>query len=436
MNPGLESATILAVGDELLAGAHPDLNSPRISRTLAEHGVATREVRIVADDEAAIAAAVREACRARSLVLVTGGLGPTLDDVTRHAIARAAGVELVRSEAAARELAAWFRLRDLEIDEANLRQTLFPAGAEIVPNAAGTAPGFRLLLDGAWVVSLPGPPREVEVVLEEEVVPWLVRDALVGEAPACRRFFLFGLPESRFAGLVGAWMARDARPRMGCSAKGGILTITLRAPDASPEARDALQARADAFRERCHAWIFSESTPHLEEVLGRALIEEGIPLAVAESCTGGLVASRLTNVGGISAVFTDGYVTYADEAKTRALGVDPALIEEHGAVSAPVAEAMAAGAARAAGARLALSTTGIAGPGGGTDEKPVGLVWFATFLDGEVRSTSRRFPPRERQWIRALASSTALHLGWRRLREAGFAPSPCTISDALRPDTD
>jgi nicotinamide-nucleotide amidase len=442
----LESATILAIGDELLAGAHPDLNSPVIARRLGTLGLSTREVRVVADDEGAIADAVSSALGPDRLLVVTGGLGPTLDDVTRHAIARALGVELETSREVAEGLESWFGLRGLEMAETNLRQALFPRGAIPIPNRAGTAPGFRFERGGGWGVALPGPPREMSIVLEEEVLPWLRREGLVGEPAPEQRFFLFGLPESDFAERAGRWMDRDATsrigPRIGCSAKGGVLTVVLRAPDASPEARAALLERSSAFRTRFAGEIYSETTPRLEEVLGRALIEGGIPFAVAESCTGGRVASRLTGVAGISAVFSEGFVTYADEAKSRSLGVDAALIEEKGAVSREVAEAMAAGVARVTGARLTVAITGVAGPGGGCEEKPVGLVHFATALDGEVHSTSRRFSPRDREWVQSLSANSALLLAWRRLREAGLAPSPPESAfsreglRSLRPDAD
>ncbi len=424
MTPRLERASIVAVGDELLAGAHPDLDSPEVARALAELGLTVEGVRVVPDDEETIAAAVSAVIAPGTLVVVSGGLGPTGDDVTRHGIARALGVELELSEEALAEIERWFRHRGIAMSDTNRRQALFPRGSVRIQNRAGTAPGFRVEVGGAIVVSLPGPPRELRQVLEEEVVPWLVEARLVPEPPAEHRLHLFGLSESVFEERCGAWMERGADPRMGCSAKRGVLTVSLRARERGPEAGARLRERVAAFRERFADHVFSETTPRPEQVLGEALIDRGISITTAESCTGGLVASRLTDVPGISAVFREGFVTYANEAKARALGVDEALLAEHGAVSPAVAEAMAGGAARAAGARLALSITGIAGPGGGTEEKPVGLVWFGTSLDGEVRTTSRRFPPRERRWIRALAATTALHLGWRRLREAGLAAPP------------
>ncbi|MEW6071913.1 MAG: CinA family nicotinamide mononucleotide deamidase-related protein [Planctomycetota bacterium] len=424
MSDTLARAAIVAVGDELLAGAHRDQNGPEIAQRLAAHGIPVGEVRVVSDDEEAIAAAIGALLAPGTLVVVTGGLGPTLDDVTRHGVARALNLPLDESGAALREIEAWFAARGLPVGEANRRQALVPRGAAIVPNRAGTAPGFRVAARGGHVVALPGPPRELAVVLAEEVLPWLERDGLAGEAFPTHRFHLFGLAESAFAERVGAWMDRDADPRMGCTAAQGVLTVVLRAGARSEESRRRLAARVDEVRARVGGHVFSETTPLLEEVLGAALLAGGISVTTAESCTAGLVAARLGGVPGISAVFAEGTVAYANAAKTRALGVAVPLLAAHGAVSGPVAEAMAAGAARRTGARLALAVTGIAGPSGGTLEKPVGLVWFATSLDGELASASRRFPPRDRQGIRSLAATAALFLAWRRLRDAGLAPPP------------
>ena len=412
-------ARLVAVGDELLAGAHPDLNSPELAARLAELGIAVDGVEVVSDDEEAIAEAVRAARAKAPLVIVTGGLGPTLDDVTRHGIARALGRELERSEEAVRGVRAWFARRGQdEMPEANLRQALLPRGAALVPNRVGTAPGFRVEDDAGAVFSLPGPPPEMRVVFSEEVVPWLLERGLAERPIAERRFHLFGLSESVFAERAGAWMERDAVPRMGCSVKKGVLSVVLRAGGHDAGAERLLFERARAFHERFRAHVFSEDEPRVEEVLARELLETGTTITLAESCTGGLASGLLTRTSGISAVFARGFVTYSNEAKVSELGVPEDVLARCGAVSPEVARAMAEGAARAAGARLALSITGIAGPGGGTEAKPVGLVWFGTAWDGASEAVERRFPPGDRNWIRALAARHALFLGLRRLRAA------------------
>ena len=411
--------SIVSVGDELLAGAHPDLNAPEISRRLAEAGHATRSVRLVSDDEEEVAAAVRAALEESELVIVTGGLGPTLDDVTRQGIARAVGVGVSPSEVALAQVRSWYERQDRPMPASNERQALMPEGAAVLANRVGTAPGFVLAAGEGHVVSLPGPPPEMRVVLEEEALPWLVAAGQADPPPEVRTFHLFGVPESEFAREVGDWMARDADPRMGCSVKKGVLRVVLRAEGSDAEAIVRLEERTHAFRERFAGRIFSEDDPRLEQVVGRALLAGGVRVTAAESCTAGLVASLLGRVPGISAVLDRTFVTYADRAKVEVLGVEPGLLERHGAVSEEVVAAMARGAARAAGADLALATSGVAGPDGGTAEKPVGTVWFATALAGEVRTELRRYPPGERDWIRTLSARHALYLGLRHLSDAG-----------------
>jgi len=409
-------AALLAVGDELLSGTTLDTNSAELARELARLGIPVTSIEVVSDDEPEVEAAVRRALERAELVLVSGGLGPTLDDVTRHGIARAFERELVESSAALDDVRAWFDRRGIAMSATNRRQALFPQGAEIVKNRAGTAPGFRLERGGRVVVALPGPPRELRVVWSEEVLPWLVASGRTLGPLAERHFHLFGLSESVFAERAGDWMERGADPRLGCTVKDGVLSATLRAVEPSARSRAALEARAAEFRRRFGEHVYSEDEARLEHVLGRLLIERELAVTTAESCTGGLVAALLTAVPGISAVFREGFVTYADQAKAQSLDVPRELLEAHGAVSREVAEAMARGALQRAGAELALAVTGIAGPAGGSAEKPVGLVWFATSLRGVLESSERRFPPVDREAIRLLAARTALFLGWKRLR--------------------
>lgn len=423
----VSEARLVVVGDELLGGAHADLNSPELARQLARIGIAVRGVETVGDQEEVIRDAVESALSKASLVICTGGLGPTLDDVTRHGIALALGVELTRDSEALADVYAWYERRGRPMPPTNERQAFLPAGAVRIRNRVGTAPGFRIVAPGTatssecCVVALPGPPSEMRVVLTEELIPWLQSSGRAREALGERRFHLFGLSESDFAEEVGEWMERSAEPRMGCSAKYGRLLVTLRSTCEGCEAQRLLEERAQAFRERFSVHIYGERDDRIEFVLGQALIETGIEVTLAESCTGGLAASLLTRVPGISSVFRQSFVTYSDEVKVTTLGVPQELIASHGVVSAQVAESMAQGAARVAGARLSIAITGIAGPGGDTPEKPLGLVWFATTFDGVTHCFERRFPPGERNWIRTLAAHQALFLGWRCLCDAGLA---------------
>jgi nicotinamide-nucleotide amidase len=300
---------------------------------------------------------------------------------------------------------------------ANLRQALIPSGAEVLANEVGTAPGFAARCGGSLLAALPGPPHEMRHVFARELAPRLSRLFPPRGGLATARFHLCGMSESGFAERAGAWMERGACPRMGVTATDGALSVSILARGATrAEAERALAERCAAFRERFGAHVYSESEPRLEQVVGRELIRRGVSIATAESCTGGLLAAALTRVSGISAVFRAGWVTYADEAKVAALGVDPASIERAGAVSSEVAEAMARGAAERAGAELAVAVTGIAGPGGGTAEKPVGLVWFGLCAGGRARSAERRYPPADRERVRRFAVTTALALILEDLR--------------------
>lgn len=409
--PRERAVALLATGDELIRGAHVDTNSGVIARRLLDLGFEPRRFVVLGDDEDGLVHELLELSAAHGAIVMTGGLGPTLDDVTRHACARAAGVGLVRDDAVLAQLKELFTSRGRPFAQSNERQALFPEGAEVLPNPHGTAAGFCCEVGGALVFALPGPPREMTPMLENHVLPRLARLSGSREVFERRAFYLFGLSESAFADMCGAWMERSANPLVGVTARHGVLSISVRASARTrDEARRLADARADEIRARFGEWLFSETHSEPQAALGEILIARRERVATAESCTGGLVAEKLTRVPGISAVFDRGFVTYSNEAKVSELGVDPALIAAHGAVSGPVAEAMARGAARRAGTRFAVSVTGVAGPDGGTPEKPVGLVWFGVAGPGGVRSEERRFVVRERDLIRQFAANTALDL--------------------------
>lgn len=410
-------AGIVAIGDELLAGAHPDLNSPWLASRLFELGRHVERVVVVGDDEAAIAAAIRELARDVPLVIATGGLGPTLDDITRHGAARAAERALLHSDEAWSQIRAWYARAGRAMPDSNERQALIPEGATVLENPAGTAPGFRVPVGEATLFVLPGPPRELQATGSLHLLPWIAAHPVGREVFQVRRFHLFDLSESVFADRAGTWMARGAEPLLGVTVKEGILSVRMLARGADEaEVRARLDARGAEFRERFGAHVFSEHSPDLALVLGEELLARGLSVTCAESCTGGLVAAALTRAPGISALLRETVVTYSDEAKTERLGVPADLLARHGAVSAPVAIAMARGAAERAGAALSIGVTGVAGPGGGTADKPVGLVWFGVCRDGETVATARRWPDSGRDRVRAWAATKALSLLWRAAR--------------------
>lgn len=409
---------ILATGDELVTGASVDTNSAAIARALIELGYEPARFVVLGDDEDGLVHALLELAKEHAALVVTGGLGPTLDDVTRHAFARAAGVALELDLGELAHLKELFASRKREFAASNERQALFPRGARVLPNPNGTACGFELAIGGTSAFALPGPPREMLPMLRDHVLPALARRRGTSTVFARASLYLFGLPESAFADACGPWMARGANPLVGVTAKGGVLSVMVRAsgPDVA-SARTTCDAQAALLRERFAARLVSESEPDLAFVVGRECLARGITITLAESCTGGLAAMRLTRLAGVSAVFERSWVTYANEAKEVELGVPRELLAAHGAVSAQVAHAMAQGAATRSGARLAISITGIAGPDGGTPEKPVGTVWFGVSLDGVVTTEERRFVVRERDLVREFAANAAFDLARRRLAE-------------------
>ena len=413
----------LSVGDELLTGRHPDLDAPLVARALAEHGLALAEVRVLPDDEAVLVPALRELRATFDLVVTSGGLGPTLDDVTRHALAAAWDAPLAEREEAWEGIRAWFAGRGIEPPEANRRQALIPQGAEVLPNGHGTAPGFFLpgaashsrAPAGAAAIALPGPPRELEGMLRDGASERIARALGASVRTVRRELSLFGLPESTFGERVADWMARGVEPRMGVSAREGVLVVSV--SSAAPDATEAVELRLSELRARLEAHVFADGDRSLDAVLVERLLAEGTTIATAESCTGGRVAAALTRHPGVSAVFREGAVTYSNEAKERTLDVPRATLEAHGAVSPQVAEAMARGIVARTGADLGLAITGVAGPDGGSAAKPVGLVWFGLAWRGEVWTLERRFPPVGRARIQRWAEQTALHLALRALDE-------------------
>ena len=403
---------LLSVGDELLAGAHPDLNAPYLSKRLSEWGREVVEVRAVRDVEADIALAISEMLDRHGLVMTTGGLGPTEDDVTRHGAAIALGQPLEHNAKAWGQVLGWYERADREPPESNRRQALMPLGSELVANPAGTVPGILGRRGGATLFVLPGPPREVAAVFDAEVAPWLDAHPVAQGVRALRYLHFADLSESIFADQANPWMDRGQNPLMGVTVKNGVLTVRILARADEPAQAEAMaEERAreviKAFPER----LFSRRFSSPAEELATQLLERGIEVTIAESCTAGRICAALGAVPGLSAVLKESIVTYSDEAKIQRLGVPAELIERHGAVSEPVVRAMAAGAAKRTSARLALAVSGIAGPGGGSPDKPVGLVWFAACMDGEVLSVERRWPPSGRERIQAWATQKALALG-------------------------
>jgi nicotinamide-nucleotide amidase len=404
-------AALLAIGDEIVAGLTTDTNSGFLAEQLRGVGVEPVAGFAVPDDEDAMARAWERALAEAEVAISTGGLGPTADDLTTAVVARLAGRPLRLDEPSLAIIEERFRGRGMEMPENNRKQALFPEGSTIVPNPLGTASGFICPVGrgGAirHVVCLPGVPREMKRMAVETVIPWL-EGLSPGRRFVSRVFSTFGLAESRLdellAGVVSPSEARlafrAAFPRIQAR-----LTVAG-APDDDLEGRlDALEARV---RERLGSHLYAIGDEGMEQTVGRLLRERGLTLAVAESCTGGLIGHRITEVPGSSEYFVMGVVSYSNDAKERLLGVRPETLREHGAVSPQTAEEMAVGVRRLAGADLGLSTTGIAGPGGGSPDKPVGTVCVGLAWEGG--SWSRRYDlgERSRDWVKGMTAQTAL----------------------------
>ncbi|MEW6544815.1 MAG: competence/damage-inducible protein A [Nitrospirota bacterium] len=410
---------IIAVGSELLLGGRLDTNSLFLTEGLASVGVEVRFKSVVGDEEADIVRAIRAAVSRAGVVLLTGGLGPTGDDCTREAVARATGRSLRRNaealEGMRQRLAAWGRTPT----RAQLRQGLIPSGAEVLANPVGSAPGFALAWRGCLIAALPGVPAEAEAMFSQALAPKLATVQAGAGAPWIRRHLLhtFGVPEAELEERLRTAIERYDRVRLGLLASPLGVTVSLtEVGEAGRRARDGEFDRAvRAVRRRVGVALYGEGADTMEGVIGRRLADRRLILAVAESCTGGLIGHRITQVPGSSAYLDRVAVCYSNRAKVELLGVPEELIRRHGAVSQPVAAAMARGIRLRSRAAVGLSVTGIAGPDGGTRDKPVGLVYVGlngrSGRSGQTAALTREFRFHgTRETIKLRASQAALNL--------------------------
>jgi nicotinamide-nucleotide amidase len=408
------SAEIIAIGSELLAPDRTDTNSLWLTEKLNSIGIEVKLKTIVGDDDARLEEAIKDATRRSKVVITTGGLGPTEDDVTRKVAARALGRRLILDETILAELREKFRSFGQVMPERNSRQAMVIEKSEVLPNPNGSAPGLYIEHESVAIVLLPGPPREMKPMFENHVLPKLVGKA--GLIRIARRMLrVAGYGESAVDEMIAPIYTQYENPQTTILFNQSEIEIHLTARGRTEaEAETLLDHVSGQLEERLGNAVFSFSGEKMEEVVGLKLTLGGYTLSVAESCTGGLIAQRLTDVPGSSKYFIEGVVAYSNDAKTRALGVEPVLLLEHGAVSAPVAEAMAEGIRKRARTDFGLSITGIAGPGGGSEDKPVGLVYIA--LADDAHTEHRKFIiPGDRQLIRWRASQAALDLLRRRL---------------------
>lgn len=407
-------AEILTIGDELTRGEIVDTNSAWLAGRLWELDVTVRWMTSCRDDEADLRAALAAACARVDLVLTSGGLGPTEDDLTCDVVAAAAGVPVAIDEGARARLEQFLSSRGRPVSEVNLRQARVPAGARVHANPVGLAPGFEVALGGVPVVCLPGVPRELHAIWEAGLAARVdeLRRAH-GAAPriARRVYRLFGCGESQVSEALRGLVDDVAGASIHYQVKFPevLVKLVVRDPDAAAAA-ERLAALDAGLAARVGAWTYGTGDEPLPLVVGRALVAGGHRVAVAESCTAGLVGALLTELPGASGYFVGGAIAYADDEKVRQLDVSPATLGAHGAVSEEVVREMARGARARTGAGIGIAVSGIAGPGGGTPAKPVGTVWLAVDGPGAAHRTFRMRWPGPRDQVRTLAAWWALEL--------------------------
>lgn len=415
------SAAIISQGDEILSGKVPDSNFPFLAQELAKIGITVQTHLTLGDSTADLTRAISSLSVTSELVLVTGGLGPTEDDVTRFALAEALGSPLELDQRALEQIEQHFARIKRAMNPANRVQAMIPAAGRVIENAWGTAPGIVAKLGKTHIFALPGVPHEMRAMFAERVEPELRELGLAGSAVLSRSLHCCGAGESDIFELIKDHMHRPANPQVGITANDGVITVGIVARADSPgKALELLQEKSQQIRSRLGDYYFGQDQQSLAQVVGQMLVDKKQSLALAESCTGGLIGKLLTDGPGASEFLLADLVTYANQAKVELLSVPEDILQKHGAVSVQCAQAMAQGVIARTGADLALAITGIAGPDGGTSEKPVGLVFIALArkdpssqsVDIEVKEW--RFTG-DRQHIRLRASHAALEMLRRAL---------------------
>jgi len=405
----MKEASIVSIGNEVLSGHTVDTNTASLSRKLISIGIPVASSYMVGDDINAIVRAFNLASTDAEVVLATGGLGPTDDDLTRQALAKFLDVELQLQNELLQKIQNFFTNRNLQMPEKNRIQAYIPAGAKALANNLGTAPGIMAEVNGKLLIALPGVPSEMERMFEESVLPELQQFA-GGQAVIIRKLKCFGAGESTIAELVGPIMQRGRNPLINCTVKCGIITLHI---IATAKDKDRAQQMAEedekSLRDKLGELVYGTGDQTLAEVVGEKLAQQKKTIALAESCTGGCLAKLLTDIPGASRFFTYGWVTYSNRAKTSELGIPADLIEKYGAVSGQVAQAMAKGARKRAATDFAIGITGIAGPTGATEQKPVGLVYISVDSNSGCE-TKRCLFSHDRALIRFRAANTALNI--------------------------
>jgi len=408
----MKKASIVSIGDEVLSGQTADTNAAYLGRELLSIGIPVISSYTAGDDMDLIVRTLNLASGDADVVLVTGGLGPTDDDLTRQAFGKLLGAELQLQDELLQKIRDFFVRRNVQMPEKTKIQAYMPAGAKALANNLGTAPGIMARIKGKLLIAMPGVPPEMKQMFKESVFTELKRFASESRqvGMVVRRLKCFGTGESKIAELLSGLCQRDRNPLINCTAEHGVITLHI---IATAKDKDKAQQMAEKdeklLAELLGELVYGTGEQSLAEVVGEKLAQQKKTIAVAESCTGGTLAKLLTDTPGASRYFTYGWVTYSDIAKTSELGIEADLIGKYGAVSGWTAEAMARGARRRAGTDFAIGITGIAGPTGGSEQKPVGLVYIS--VDSTNGCETKRFIiSGDRDCIRLRAAQTALNM--------------------------
>lgn len=421
LNDIVGQAAIVCIGDELLIGQVINTNASSIAQRVNGVGIMVQKVFTIGDDEQQILETFRESLEVFGVVLVTGGLGPTHDDLTRAAACKFFNTDLVLDKSVLENIRSLMQKRNLPWTAAAEDQAMVPRSCTVIPNKQGTAPGMLFNRDGKYLIIMPGVPYEMESMMDDFVVPYF-RQKTTGKVIRHRTLKTAGIPESFLAEKLsnidellntGQGSSGQAKLAFLPTPLGVKLRITVVDSDTTRAERNLAEIE-QRIRKRIEKYIYGTDDEELEEIVGRLLTEQKLTLAVAESCTGGLIANRITNVPGSSNYFERGVVAYSNRAKTEILGVPEPLLGQFGAVSREAAEAMASGIRRSAKTHIGISTTGIAGPAGGTSEKPVGLVWVGYSDEKETLALKFHFGD-NRLRFKERASQAALELVRRKL---------------------
>lgn len=403
-------ACIISIGNELLNGQTVDTNTAWLSGQLFQMGIATAGSWTVPDEQSHIMSAIGQASRDGDLILITGGLGPTDDDITRQAVASWLGVDLEFHPELLTQISSFFENRGKKMAPKNRSQAYLPSGSTALDNPLGTAPGFWVCKDSVCLAVMPGVPSEMKQMWTNQVAP-RIPSSVDGPVVLSGKLRCIGAGESDIAQKLGNLMERGRNPLINCTCGSGEIVLHIVATAKEKKTAQAMIDTDKRLLRKClGSWIYGEDDQTLAAVVGNLLRTHHKTIALAESCTGGLLSQMLTDIPGASDYMRAGWITYSNEAKISQLDVPEQVLEECGAVSEPVARCMAQQAAEKSRADISVAITGIAGPGGGTAAKPVGLVYIAVMINADCRVKECRFPPANRHWVRQRSALTALNL--------------------------